>query len=133
MRPATIAAHAGRPEGPGAALNAPIDLSSTYREGGRHVYGRDDNATWEAFEAGLGAMEGGAALAFGSGLAAISAVFETMPIGAKLLIGSYWMLLDIVDAIAMSLVTHSSVCPPPGAAAASAAPRAPLAPLTFST
>ena len=88
MRPATIAAHAGRPEGPGAALNAPIDLSSTYREGGRHVYGRDDNATWEAFEAGLGAMEGGAALAFGSGLAAISAVFETMPIGATVVVAS---------------------------------------------
>ena len=64
MRPATIAAHAGRPGGPGAPLNPPIDLSSTYRDGGPRVYGRDDNATWEAFEAGLGALEGGAALVF---------------------------------------------------------------------
>jgi cystathionine gamma-synthase len=91
VRPATVAAHAGRPGGPGAALNPPIDLSSTYRDGGPRVYGRDDNATWEAFEAALGALEGGAALVFSSGLAAITAVFETLPIGATVVVagGAY--------------------------------------------
>ena len=58
---------------------------------------------------------------------------ETRPTGAKLLIGSYCSLDEIVDVTARSLVTNSKVCPSAGAAATIAAPRAPLAPLTFST
>jgi len=80
-RPATVAAHAGRALGPGAAVNPAIEMSSTFRHGGSPLYGRDDNATWEAFEAALGALEGGRALAFGSGMAAISAVLEGLTIG----------------------------------------------------
>jgi hypothetical protein len=58
---------------------------------------------------------------------------ETRPTGAKLLIGSYCSLDKIVDVTARSFVTNSKVCPSAGAAATIAAPRAPLAPLTFST
>src|SRR5947199_9087563 len=57
---------------------------------------------------------------------------EVMPIGTKLLIGSYWIFVDSVDVTARSLVTNISVWPSPAAAATMAAPRAPLAPLTFS-
>jgi cystathionine gamma-synthase len=81
VRPATHAARAGRPDAPGAGVNPPIELSATYRAGGDRIYGREDNPTWEAFEEALGALEGGPALAFSSGMAAISAVFETLPIG----------------------------------------------------
>src|SRR4029453_4447578 len=38
---------------------------------------------WGPFEAAIGALEGGVAVAFASGLAAISAVLETLPPGAK--------------------------------------------------
>jgi cystathionine gamma-synthase len=85
-RPATVAVHAGRPTGPGVPVNPPIVLSSTFRHGGDRLYGRDDNETWESFESVLGALEGGTALAFASGMAAITAVFETLPLGATVVI-----------------------------------------------
>ena len=56
-----------------------MSLSSTYRAGGSATYGRDHNATWEAFEAALGGLEGGTAVAFSSGMAAIAAVIESLP------------------------------------------------------
>jgi cystathionine gamma-synthase len=72
----------GRPAAvPGAPVNVPVELSATFRADGDDVYGRDDNRTWEAFEAALGGLEGGTALAFGSGVAAIAAVLETVPVG----------------------------------------------------
>lgn len=40
---------------------------------GQAVYGRADNATWQALEAGLSALEGAPTLAFPSGMAAITA------------------------------------------------------------
>jgi cystathionine gamma-synthase len=82
LHPETIAVHVGRPERPGEPVNPPIVVTSTYRAEGTHTYGRDGNPTWEAFEAAIGALEGGAALAFASGMAAISAVIETLPAGA---------------------------------------------------
>ncbi|MHB8467337.1 MAG: trans-sulfuration enzyme family protein [Acidimicrobiales bacterium] len=86
LRPATIAVRAGRTNDPGAGVNPPISMSSTFREGGRANYARDDNATWEAFESVLGELEGGAALTFASGMAAISAVLETAPIGSTVVV-----------------------------------------------
>jgi cystathionine gamma-synthase len=77
-----LAVHLGRPPAaPGAPVNTPVELSSTFRAGAAATYGRDDNATWEAFETALGALEGGTALAFASGMAAITAVLETVPVG----------------------------------------------------
>ena len=86
LRPATLAVRLGRDHRAGAGVNRPIAMSSTFRHGGDRLYGRDDNATWEDFEATLGALEGGEALAFASGMAAISAVFETLPIGATVVV-----------------------------------------------
>jgi cystathionine gamma-synthase len=50
------------------------------------VYGRDDNETREAFEAVLGGLEGGTAVGFASGMAAIAAAIETVPIGGSVVV-----------------------------------------------
>ena len=83
ITPETAAVTLGRGRGePGDPLTAPLSLTSTYRLGGTHHYGRDGNDTWEAFEEVLGALEGGHALGFASGLAGVSAVLEDLPVGA---------------------------------------------------
>lgn len=74
---------AGRgPKEPGRALGPAVELTSTYHAGGRFIYARDENPTWEALEEVLGALEGGKAVTFASGLAAIAAVIEQLPVGA---------------------------------------------------
>ncbi len=84
--PATLAVAAGRPERvAGAAVNEAIWLSSTYVADGPVDYGRTDNPTWQAFEAALGALEGGRALVFGSGMAAIAAACALVPQGSTVL------------------------------------------------
>jgi cystathionine gamma-synthase len=77
LRPATIAVKAGRPPSePDQPLNVPITMASTYVAGGDLEYGRYGNPTWSAFEDALGALEGGRALAFSSGLAAVATVLD---------------------------------------------------------
>jgi len=78
---ATRLVGAGRPQEPGAPLTTPLHLNSTYRAGGEVGYGRSDNPTWRAFEAVLGEVEGGEAIAFSSGLAACTAVLDLVPLG----------------------------------------------------
>ncbi len=50
------------------------------------MYGRDGNPTWEALEEVLGALEGGSALVFASGMAAIAAVMETLPVPGRVVV-----------------------------------------------
>lgn len=77
LRPATIAVTSGRPaREPDQPLNRPITMASTYVAGGDVEYGRYGNPTWEAFEETLGALEGGRALAFSSGMAAVTTVLD---------------------------------------------------------
>ncbi|PID96510.1 MAG: cystathionine gamma-synthase [Actinomycetales bacterium] len=81
---ATIAVTAGRPDrAPGAPVNPPVDFSSTYAVDPDSEqapgYGRFGNSTWAAFEQTVGALEGGTALVFGSGMAAISAALTLVP------------------------------------------------------
>jgi cystathionine gamma-synthase len=64
-------------------VGPPIELSSTYHQDGPVTYGREDNQTWRAFEDVVGALEGGEAVSFASGLAAVAAVLETLPVGAR--------------------------------------------------
>lgn len=76
-KPATVAVTAGRPpHEPDQPLNTPLTLASTYVAGGDLEYGRYANPTWTAFEDALGALEGGHALAFSSGMAAITTVLD---------------------------------------------------------
>ena len=83
LHPETSAITAGRPDAaPDASLNPPLIISSTYHAGGPVGYGRYGNESWSALEAAIGELEGGATLSFSSGMAAVSAVFSILPIGA---------------------------------------------------
>ncbi|AWB94067.1 trans-sulfuration enzyme family protein [Aeromicrobium chenweiae] len=80
LSPSTIAVGAGRPDRvPGGPLNAPITMASALVPGGGSEYGRQGNPTWDSFETVLGALEGGRALAFSSGVAASGALFDLVP------------------------------------------------------
>ncbi len=90
---ATVVVTAGRPPAtPNQPLNVPVVLTSTYTasdfapQPGDLGYGRWGNPTWTALEDTVGALEGGPALAFGSGMAAISAVFALVPLGGTVVI-----------------------------------------------
>jgi len=77
LKPATVAIHAGRPpHDPDQPLNTPITMASTYVAGGTKEYGRYTNDAWTSFEEALGALEGGRALAFASGMAAVATVLD---------------------------------------------------------
>jgi cystathionine gamma-synthase len=83
LSPATLAVTVGRPpHEPDAPLNPPITMASTYVAGGDVEYGRYGNPTWAAFEEALGALEGGRALSFASGMAAASTVLDLVGNGA---------------------------------------------------
>ncbi|MGZ4650480.1 MAG: trans-sulfuration enzyme family protein [Kineosporiaceae bacterium] len=95
---ATVAVIAGRPPAtPNAGLNAPLVLASTYvsspgaPQPGDLGYGRWGNPTWQAFEVALGALEGGSALLFASGMAAVAAVVDRVPDGGRVVVpdGAY--------------------------------------------
>lgn len=78
----TLAVHVGREQRlPGAQVGAPLVLTSTYVADGPVNYARSGNPTWTAFEDAVGALEGGRALAFASGLAAVDAVLSLVPVG----------------------------------------------------
>lgn len=66
----------------GAPLNTPVHFASAYHPGGEETYAREGNDSWTAFEEALAAVEGGAALAFASGMGAVSAVLEQLPVGS---------------------------------------------------
>src|SRR4051812_23969918 len=90
LSPATLAVTAGRPdEVPNAPVTPPIVHSSTYvasplaPQPGDLGYGRWTNPTWQAFETALGRLEGGEALLFASGMAAVSAVVDQVPVGGR--------------------------------------------------
>jgi cystathionine gamma-synthase len=92
LQPATRVVAGGRPRPePGAPLVAPITLTSTYAADGDDVYARDTNPTWTAFEDILGSLEGGQALLFASGMAAITAAIGLVPTGSTVVapVGPY--------------------------------------------
>jgi cystathionine gamma-synthase len=78
LRPESLVVSAGRPHEPGAALSTPIVLTAPYRNDATdNRYARHDvTDTIRAFEAALGDLEGGTALAFATGMAAVAAVVE---------------------------------------------------------
>ncbi len=99
LDPSTLAVCLGRPaRDPGAAVSPPLQLTSTFvglgtipAESGPPLpgYGRPDNETVRSLERVLAALEWQkpdddcTALAFGSGMAAISAVICQLPAGAR--------------------------------------------------
>jgi cystathionine gamma-synthase len=92
MRPETLAVHAAaEPDESTGAIAPPLHLSTTFRHGpagervAHYEYQREANPTQDRLEAALAALEGGAAaLAFGSGMAAMNTLLEALPPGAHL-------------------------------------------------
>lgn len=79
--------HLGRPaRHAGGPVNPAVVLSSTFHQDGRLIYGRDGNPTWEALEEVLGGLEGGSALVFASGMAAVAAVMESLPVPGRVVV-----------------------------------------------
>lgn len=83
LDPSTRVVSLGRPDHvAGAAVNDPVTFTSTYIADGDVNYARVHNPSWAGLEAVLGDLEGGRALAYASGLAAISAVVAQVPHGS---------------------------------------------------
>ena len=92
LRLETVAVTAGRPEHVvDAPLNPPVVFASTYigahdTSAAKIGYGRYGNPTWQALEQAIGALEGGRALTYASGMGAAHAVLELMPTDGVILI-----------------------------------------------
>ena len=95
LRPETAVICAGRPgHSAGGPLNVPVVLASNFHasepatpgtgEDSRAYSRTDATPTWEALEAAVGQVEGGHAVAFSSGMAAIAAVLDLLPAGARI-------------------------------------------------
>ena len=106
MRFDTRLIHGGQPpdEATGA-VNAPIYLSSTFRQSAPNVhkgfvYSRSGNPTRAVLEAALASIESGrVGLAFASGLGALATLLEGYPTGSRIvavddLYGGSWRLMD---------------------------------------
>jgi cystathionine gamma-synthase len=78
---------AGRPKEPGSALNVPIVPASNFDLGGERIYTRDTGSPgWEALEEIIGGLEGGEAISYSSGMAAVAAVFDQLDSGARVVL-----------------------------------------------
>jgi len=95
LRPETAVICAGRPGHTASEpLNTPIVLASNFHAGtsaapgtgqDSRAYSRADaTPTWEALETAVGQVEGGHAVAFASGMAAIAAVLDLVPVGGRI-------------------------------------------------
>ncbi|GAB3318128.1 PLP-dependent aspartate aminotransferase family protein [Geodermatophilus aquaeductus] len=134
LRVETRLAVLGRPTGPGQPLNVPIVPASNFRAapGGTagREYSRDDGTPgWEALEELVGDLEGGSAVCFSSGMAAIAAVLELLPVGARVVVprdsytglralladgaaaGGRWAVttVDVTDAGALAAVADADL------------------------
>ena len=116
----TVAVQAGRPARlPGAPMNEPIALSSTYVHDATVEYGRDGNAGWGALETALGALDGGRAVTFASGLAAATAIADLVPAGGTVVLSSvtYYGVRNIFERMAARGRLHVRMTPADDSAA----------------
>ena len=116
----TVAVQAGRPARlPGAPMNEPIAVSSTYVHDATIEYGRDGNAGWGALETALGALDGGRAVTFASGLAAATAIADLVPAGGTVVLSSvtYYGVRNIFERMAARGRLHVRMTPPDDSAA----------------
>jgi cystathionine gamma-synthase len=110
----TVAVQAGRPARvPGASMNPPITMSSTYVHDATVEYGRDGNAGWGALEAALAALDGGRAVAFASGLAAATAIADLVPVGGTAVLSSvtYYGVRNIFERLQAAGRLHLRLAP----------------------
>ena len=98
LRPDSVVVAAGRPDRIGGApLNAPIVPASTYHHGAERMYQRQGGPTTDALEAALGELDGGTALAYSAGAAAVNAVIGRLPLDARAVVPTsmYWGVVDL--------------------------------------
>ena len=121
---ATIAVHAGSPEGANAPVTVPIVQATTFRfesasavqryqrgEGGLYMYSRDENPTVRAAEAAVAALEGAeACVLFASGMGATTAALmqllsagDTALAATALYGGTYKLLRDVLTRFGVKL------------------------------
>ena len=82
LHPETLAITTGRPPAvPDGPLNEPIAPASALHAGGTTGYIRDGHRPWTALEDAIGALEGGHAVIFSSGMAAATAAMGLFPPG----------------------------------------------------
>lgn len=85
LKPDSWLVAGGRTAAAGEPLNVPLIPASNFLQGAGRAYSRDDGTpTWEALEEVVGGLEAGEAVAFASGMAAVAAVFEQLPGGARI-------------------------------------------------
>lgn len=85
LTPASFVISAGRRRVPGEPLNVPPVLASNFYLPSERIYARGESTpTIEALEEIVGGLEGGRALAFSTGMAAVTAVLHSLPVGAVL-------------------------------------------------
>lgn len=83
IKPESWLVSAGRPSEAGASLNVPIVPASNFLMGSEREYSRNEgNPTWEALEEVIGGLENGKSVAFASGMAAVTAVFDQLKAGS---------------------------------------------------
>ncbi|MCA1826579.1 MAG: aminotransferase class I/II-fold pyridoxal phosphate-dependent enzyme [Myxococcales bacterium] len=115
---ATIAVHAGSPEGPNAPITTPIVQSTTFRfesahavqqyargDSGLYMYSRDENPTVRAAESAVAALDGGdSCVLFGSGMGAMTSALmaftsagDEVVAATALYGGTYKLLRDVLS------------------------------------
>jgi len=118
MKIATVAVHAGAPEGANAPITTPIIQSTTFRfesaeavqrygrgEGGLYMYSRDENPTVRAAEEAMARIEGAdSCVLFGSGMGAMTAAVMALVSGGEEVVaatalygGTYKLLRDVLS------------------------------------
>ncbi|MGD9701712.1 MAG: PLP-dependent aspartate aminotransferase family protein [Acidimicrobiia bacterium] len=98
MHQSTVAVSAGRPHDEGQPLNHPIVLASNVRGAAGEYARTHGTATWAGLEEAVGALEGGTATAYATGMAAASAVlFALAPKVLVLPTHSYLGVRALVD------------------------------------
>src|SRR5215470_5237246 len=124
MKIATVAVHAGSPEGANAPITTPIVQSTTFRfesaeavqryargEGGLYMYSRDENPTVRAAEQAVAQLEGAeACVLFGSGMGAMTSAVMALASGGDEVIaatalygGTYKLLRDVLSRFGVRL------------------------------
>lgn len=94
LSPESLVVALGRPpHAVDAPVNPSITMTSTYvgaltPESGERVYARFSNPTWDPFEEALGTLEKASspALSYASGMAAIAAAFNLVPLGGTIVL-----------------------------------------------
>ena len=101
LHPSSVVVSAGRPHGEDSPINSPIVMTAPYRHSAadNHYSRHDVTETVSAFQEVLGELEGGQALAFASGIAAIAAVVDTLAAGTVVVVpdGQYSGTVRIFD------------------------------------